>query len=105
MTVGAGSTSHTTVLNAWVVACLVGQQTTRQQKGVAYSVVSEAPSLFLVRPNVIGVRVAHPRRLVRYPSLDYRTQVSLESLSHTPSGSWALKLLGHEASGTAWGSI
>lgn len=32
-------------------------------KRVAYSAVSEAPSLSLVRPNVIGDPVAHPQSL------------------------------------------
>ena len=80
MTVG---TSHTRGLNAWVAAWSIGQQTTWQQRGL-HTVISDAPSLSLVFPTMIGagtVQVAHPQRFVRCSNRAYFTNLSLEPLS------------------------
>ena len=57
--------------------------------------VSEAPSLSLVPPVVIGactVLVAHLQSLAKYCYLDDCTKLSTEPLHRTLSGNWALKL-------------
>ena len=83
MAVGTRNTSHTRGFKAWVAAWSIGQQTTWQQRGL-HTVISDAPSLSLVPPSMIGagtVRVAHPQRFVRCSIRAYFTNLSLEPLS------------------------